>query len=65
MENINWTDCVSNEEVLHKVKEDRNILHTVIRRTFNWIGLIWRRNCLLKHVIEGRIEVAVKTRAKT
>jgi hypothetical protein len=69
MENINWTDCVRNEEILHRVKEDRNILHTVIRRKFNWIGLIWRRNCLLKHVIEGkiegRIEVAVKTRAKT
>ena len=60
---------MSNEEVLHKVKEDRNILHTVTRRKFNWIGHIWRRNCLLKHVIEGkiegRIEGAVKTRAKT
>jgi len=69
MENINWTDCVRNGEILHKVKEDRNIIHTVIWRKFNWIGLIWRRNCLLKHVIQGkieeRIEVAVKTRAKT
>jgi hypothetical protein len=69
MENINWTDCVRNEEILHRVKEDRNILHTVIRRKFNWTGLIWRRNCLLKHVIEGkmdgRIEMSGKTRAKT
>jgi hypothetical protein len=22
----------------------------------NWIGHIWRRNCLLKHVIEGKTE---------
>jgi hypothetical protein len=69
MENINWTDCVRNDEILHGVKDDRNILHTVIRRKFNWIGLIWRRNCLLKHISEGkiekRIEVAGKTRSKT
>jgi hypothetical protein len=60
---------VSNEEVLHKIKEDKNILHTVIRRKFNWICLIRCRNCLPKHVIEdkieGMIEVAVKTRAKS
>jgi hypothetical protein len=29
MENISWTDCVRNEEVLHEVKEDRNILDTI------------------------------------
>jgi hypothetical protein len=22
----------------------------------NWIGHIWRKNCVLKHVIEGKIE---------
>jgi hypothetical protein len=37
-------------------KEQRNILHTVNRRKANWIGYILRRNCLLKHVIEGKIE---------
>jgi hypothetical protein len=31
------------------------ILHTVNRRA-NWSGHILRRNCLLKHVIEGKIE---------
>jgi hypothetical protein len=56
MEKIRWTDRVRNEEVLHKVKEERNILHTVKRRKSNWIGHILCRNCLLKHVIEGRIE---------
>jgi hypothetical protein len=37
---ISWIDRVRNEEVLHRVKE----------------GHILRRNCFLKHVIEGNIE---------
>jgi hypothetical protein len=57
MEKISWTDRVRNEEVLHRVNEERNILHTIKRRKANWIGHILRRNCLLKHVIEGRIEM--------
>jgi hypothetical protein len=52
---------VRNEEVLHRVKEERKIVHTIKRRKANWIGHILRRNCLLKNVIEvkikGRIEV--------
>jgi hypothetical protein len=56
MENISWTDRVRNEDVLHRVKEERNILHTIKRRKVNWIGHILRRNCLLKHVIEGKLE---------
>ena len=51
---ISWTDRVRNE-VLQRVKEGRNILHTVKRRKANWIGQILRRNCLLKHVIGGKI----------
>jgi hypothetical protein len=47
---------VRNEEVLHRVKEERNILHTIKRRKANWIGHILRRNCLLKQVIEGKLE---------
>jgi hypothetical protein len=54
-EKISWTDSVRNE-VLHRVNEDRNILHTVIRREANLIGHILRRNCLLKRVIEGNID---------
>jgi hypothetical protein len=56
MEKISWTNRVRNEEVLHRVKEERNILHTIKRRKANWIGHILRRNCLLKHVIEGKLE---------
>jgi hypothetical protein len=48
-------DRVRNE-VLLRVKEERNILHTIKRRKANWIGLILRRNCLLKHFIGGKVE---------
>jgi hypothetical protein len=41
---------------LHRVKEGRNIVHTANRTKANWISHILRRNCLLEHVIEGKIE---------
>jgi hypothetical protein len=56
MEKIIWADRVRNEEVLNRVKEERNIVYTIKRRKANWIGHILRRNCLLKHVIEGKLE---------
>ena len=33
-----------------------NILHTINRRKGNWIGHNLRRNCLLRHVVEGKVE---------
>jgi hypothetical protein len=48
MEKISWTDHVRNEEVLLRVKEQRNILHEISKRKSNWIGHIFRRNCLWK-----------------
>jgi len=56
MQKINWTDHVRNEKVLQRVKEERNILHRIKRRNANWIGHILRRNCLLKHFTEGKVE---------
>jgi hypothetical protein len=50
------TDREKNEYALHRVKEERNILHTITRRKANWIGHILRRNCFLKHVIKGKLE---------
>jgi hypothetical protein len=60
MEKISWTEHVRNEEVLHRVNEERNIVHIINRRKANWIGHILRRNCLLKHVIEGKIEERIE-----
>jgi hypothetical protein len=55
MEKISRTDHVRNEEVLLRVKEQRNILHEISERKANWISHILRRNCLLQRVIEGKI----------
>jgi hypothetical protein len=40
----------------NRFKEDWNILQTIKRRKANWIGHILHRNCLLKHVVEEKIE---------
>ena len=50
-----WTDCVWNE-VFCRITWKRNILHTIKRRKANWIGHILWRNCLLKHITEGKIK---------
>jgi hypothetical protein len=63
MGNISWTDRLRNEEVLHRGKEEGNVLQTIKRRA-NWFGRILRRNCLLKHVternLEGRVEITAR-----
>jgi len=53
MEKINWTGHVRNEEVLHRVKEERNVVRVIKGRKANWIGHNLHTNCLLKQVIEG------------
>jgi hypothetical protein len=51
---------VRNEDVLLRVKEQRNILHEIRKRKANWIGHILRRNCLLQRVIEGKIQGGIE-----
>ena len=36
MEKISWIDHVTNEEVLIRVNEQRNILHEISKRKANW-----------------------------
>jgi hypothetical protein len=50
MEKKSWTDRVR-KEVLHRVKEEGNILQIIYRRKANWIGHIWLTNCLLKNTL--------------
>jgi hypothetical protein len=57
---ISSTDHVRNEEVLLRVKEERNILHEISKRKANWIGHILRRNYLLRYVIEGKIKGGIE-----
>jgi hypothetical protein len=47
-------------DVLLRVKEQRNILHEIRKRKANWIGHILRRNCLLQHVIEGKMQGGIE-----
>jgi hypothetical protein len=51
---------VRNEEVLLRVKEQRNILHEIRKRKVNWIGHILRRNCLLQWVFEGKTKGGIE-----
>jgi hypothetical protein len=48
--------CKKNKELLYRVEEERNTLQRIKRRKGSWIGHIWRRNCLLKHAFEGKME---------
>jgi len=69
IEKIGWTDRVRNEEVLQRVKKDRNVLHTINRRKADYIGHILRRNCFIRHATEGKIrgrpEVTGRGRRRT
>jgi hypothetical protein len=47
---------VRNEDGMQEVKWERKTLQTVKRRKGNLTGHILRKNCLLRHVIEGNIE---------
>ena len=57
VEKFRRTDRVRNEEVLHRVKEERNIKYTEKKkRKANWIGHILRSNCILRQIIGQKIE---------
>ena len=49
-----------NEEVLHRAKEERNIIHTTKRRKVDCIGCILCRNCALNRTIEGKVERGIE-----
>ena len=60
MEKNSWTNHVRNEEVLFRVKEQRNILHEISKWKANWVGQILRRSCLLQRVNEGKIKGGIE-----
>jgi hypothetical protein len=51
---------VRNEDVLLRVKEQRNILHEICKLKANWIVHTLRRNCLLQRVIERKIQWGIE-----
>jgi hypothetical protein len=44
------------EGVLRRVKEERNVILTLRRRKAKWNVHVLRRDCLLKHVTERKVE---------
>lgn len=51
--------------IICRVEEERNTPHTIIkRRKAKWIGYKLNKNCLLKHVVEGKIEAWIKVIGK-
>ena len=56
MERISYTERVTNEEVLRRVGEERQLLNLIRNRKKNWIGHILRGDGIVKEVIEGRRE---------
>jgi hypothetical protein len=46
--------------LLYTITEETNILHTISGRNTNWIGLVLHSNCLIKYVIEGKIQGRIK-----
>jgi hypothetical protein len=60
MDKISSTDHVRNEEVLLRVKEQRNILHEISKGKANLFGHILRRICLLRQVIDGNIKGGIE-----
>jgi len=52
------------QQVMLRVKEQRNILHEIRKRKANWIVHILRRNCLLQRVIEGKIQGGIEGKGR-
>jgi len=58
MEKFSWLDKVTNEEVLTRVNEDRQIgvLNSVWQRKHRLIGHVFRHDGLMHEIIEGRMK---------
>jgi len=57
----NTTTTIKN---CNELKRKRSNLDTLKIRKSNWIGHIWRRNCLLNHLTEGKIEGRIEMTAR-
>jgi hypothetical protein len=58
MEKINWTDRAKSKCIIYRQGEKG--ISYIKRRNANCIGHVFRWNCILKHVIEGKIEGRIK-----
>jgi len=58
-------DKISNEEVLAKVEEDRQIMKIIQQRQHHWIGHILKHDSLLLDIINVNVNVNVVYALKT
>jgi hypothetical protein len=56
LEKIKWTDKVSNERVLERVGEQRQLMKLLRIRKNIWIGHVLQGEGLMRDVMEGRME---------
>jgi len=54
MQNIKWTDYVTNEAVSQRVQGEWNILQTIKRMKADWIGHILSRTALYNMLLKER-----------
>jgi len=56
MEKISWKDKVTNEDVLKKVNESKNMLNVIRQRKRKWIGHVLKFDEFLQEIFEGRMK---------
>ena len=55
MGKISWFDKITNEEVLRRVNEDRQILNSIWQEKHRWTGHVLRHDGLVHEITEVRI----------
>ena len=53
---VPWTEKLSNEAVLKRMKRDRTMVSTIRKRQLKFFGHVWRDGGLENLVISGRID---------
>ena len=55
IEKIKLSEKVTYEQVLERLREDRELLNNILHRKVYWISHILRRNCLLHDAVGGHM----------
>ena len=54
--NIKWSDRVTNDSVLEKLKTKRTLLSDIQKRKLRYFGHVKRKNNILTTAVEGKLE---------
>ena len=55
MEQVKWSEKVTNEEVLELIGEKKTLINKILCRKADWTSHILRRNCHFHDAIEGQM----------